>query len=258
MADPVILDRREAVALVRLNRPDVRNALDPAAIAALSEIFLALAEDDAVRAVVLSGEGKAFCGGADIAYMRASLDWGQDENERDALRLSDMFAAIDATPAPVIGRVQGACLGGGAGLAAVCDIVVAASDATFGFTEAKLGIVPAAISPFVLRKIGQTHARALFPSAERFDAQRALRIGLVHEVAPVHELDAALERTLSEVLSSGPRAARAAKQIARTVGSLDPSEARAWTAKVIAERRASEEGQEGLRAFLEKRAPTWR
>jgi len=257
MADSIIVERGR-VTRVRLNRPDVRNALDQATIAALAETFHAIADDEGVRAVVLSGEGKAFCGGADIGYMRASLQWAREENERDALRFSDMFRAIDDCPAPVVALVHGACLGGGVGLIAVCDVAVAAEDALFGFTEAKLGIVPAVISPFVLRKIGQSHARALFPTGERFDAERALRIGLIHAIAPLPALAAACQAIVDDLLTSGPQAARIAKKIARTVGSLPPDDARTWTAARIADRRASDEGQEGLRAFLEKRKPTWR
>jgi len=257
MPDSIIVERG-AVTRVRLNRPQVRNALDQPTIAALAETFHAIADEENVRAVLLSGEGKAFCGGADIGYMRASLDWGHKENERDALALSDMFRAIDDCPAPVLAIVHGACLGGGIGLIAVCDIVAAADDALFGFTEAKLGIVPAVISPFVVRKIGQSHARALFPTAERFGAERALRIGLIHAIAPLAGLEGAAQKIVDELSSSGPQAARVAKKIARTVGSLPPDDARTWTAARIADRRASGEGQEGLRAFLEKRKPTWR
>lgn len=258
MPDPLIVERHNAVVFVRLNRPDVRNALNQEAIAAITHAFAGFERDDGIRAVVLSGEGSAFCGGADINYMRESLEWTPAENEQDALRLASMYAAIDGSPAPVIGKIHGACLGGGAGLAAVCDIAVASDDALFGFTEAKLGIVPAVISPFVLRKIGQSHARALFTTAERFDAHRALRIGLVHDVVPRAELDAAVQRKIDELLSSGPRAARVAKEIARTVGVLSAAEARGRTARLTAERRTSDEGQEGLRAFLEKRKPSWR
>jgi len=258
MSESIIVTRDDQVVRVRLNRPEVRNALDPALIADLTRAFQNVEEQPHVRAIVLEGAGAIFCGGADIKYMRAALELSENQNYEDALRLSNMFAAIDNCPAPTIAKVQGAALGGGAGLIAVCDIVVAEEDALFGFTEAKLGIVPAVISPFVLRKIGQTHARALFPTAERFSADRAMRIGLVHEVVPPGQLDASVESKIQELLTSGPGAARLGKKIARTVGGLAPDEARRWTAERIASQRVSPEGQEGLRAFLDKRRPTWR
>jgi len=258
MTESIIITRDDQVVRVRLNRPEVRNALDPALIADLTRAFQNVDEQPHVRAIVVEGAGAIFCGGADIKYMRAALELSENQNYEDALRLSDMFAAIDNCPAPTIAKVQGAALGGGAGLIAVCDIVVAEEDALFGFTEAKLGIVPAVISPFVLRKIGQTHARALFPTAERFSADRAMRIGLVHEVVPPGQLDASVESKIQELLTSGPGAARLGKKIARAVGGLAPDEARRWTAERIASQRVSPEGQEGLRAFLDKRRPTWR
>jgi methylglutaconyl-CoA hydratase len=258
MPDTIAIDRSGAVVRVRMNRPEVRNALDARMIAELTEAFASIGADDQVRAVVLEGAGTMFSGGADINYMRSSLELSRAENHADALRLSDMFAAIDDCAAPVIARVQSAALGGGAGLIAVCDIVIAADDAIFGFTEAKLGIVPAVISPFVLRKIGAGHARALFTTGERFGVARALRIGLVHHAVPAAELDAAVDATLKEVLACGPQATRTAKVIARTVPAFEKREAREWTAATTAERRSSDEGQEGLRAFLEKRSPKWR
>jgi methylglutaconyl-CoA hydratase len=257
MPEPVVTITDGSVTRVRLNRPEVRNALDPATIAALTEVFSRLARDQSLRAVILEGEGAIFCGGADIKYMRATLDWSEEKNLQDALRLSDMFAAIDDCPCVTVAKVQGAALGGGAGLVAVCDIVVAEEDALFGFTEAKLGIVPAVISPFVLRKIGQTNARALFPSAERFSAERAQRIGLVHEVVPRGQLEALVQSKVGELLTSGPGAARLAKLIARTVGGRNPQHLRQWTAEQTARQRVSDEGQEGLRAFLDKRRPGW-
>ena len=258
MPDTIDIARDGGIARVRLNRPDVRNALDVRMIAELTTAFRSLGDDPGVRAVVLEGAGKAFSGGADIDYMRSSLTMGETENYQDALRLSDMFAAIDECAAPVIASVHGAALGGGSGLIAVCDIAVAADDAIFGFTEVKLGIVPAVISPFVLRKIGRSAARALFVTGERFGAERALRIGLVHEVVDPSGLAAAVQGKLDELSAAGPQASRAAKRIARTVDAMPPDEARTWTAKTIAARRASDEGQEGLRAFLDKRRPAWR
>jgi methylglutaconyl-CoA hydratase len=257
MPETIIVERDGGIGRVRFNRPDVRNALNARMIAEVTDAFRSLSDDTSIRGVVLEGEGKMFSGGADINYMRAGLDLGEEENYNDALRLSDMFAAIDECAAPVIAKVHGAALGGGSGLIAACDIVLSADDAVFGFTETKLGIVPAVISPFVIRKIGQSHARALFTTGERFGADRAMRIGLVHETVPYPALQDAVQKKVDELLTCGPQASRVAKRIARTVGKMDGDEARTWTARTIAARRASEEGQDGLRAFLEKRKPSW-
>jgi methylglutaconyl-CoA hydratase len=254
MANPVLVRLTNGpVAEVRLNRPDVRNAFNAELIAALTAAFEELAGDESVRAVVLSGEGKVFCGGADISWMRASLDLSYGENVADAKAMSDMFRAIDRCPKPVIGKVHGAALGGGAGLAAVCDIVVASADAMFGFTEVKLGIIPAVISPFVLAKIGVSHARALFLTGERFDAKRAHHIGLVHEVVVADTLDVCIERITNEIVSAGPNAVAAAKALVPRVTAATYDESRDITAEAIAHQRTSPEGQEGLRAFLERR-----
>ena len=226
-------------------------------IAELHDAFEQIGDDDDVRAVVLRGEGPNFCAGADLNWMRASLDFTHDENVADALKMSDMFRAIDACRHPVIGRIHGAALGGGSGLTAVCDIAIAAEGTRFGFTEARLGIAPAVISPFVLRKIGESHARALFVTAERFDAVRALAIGLVHRVVPLDELDDAVTSTLRSIGQSSPAGVRAAKLMARTMPQLSQDEARETTAATIAGLRVSPEGQEGIRAFLEKRNASW-
>ena len=245
------------VAHVRLNRPDVRNAFNAQLIAELTAAFAALGQDPNVRAIVLSGEGKVFCGGADISWMRASLDLSYEENVADAKAMSDMFRAIDRCPKPVIGRIHGAALGGGAGLAAVCDIVIASSDAIFGFTEVKLGIIPAVISPFVLAKIGVSNARALFLTGERFEAKRAYAIGLVHEVVIADTLDVCMERIVNELLSAGPSAVAAAKALVPLVRAASYEESLDLTAQAIARQRTTEEGQEGLRAFLERRKASW-
>ncbi len=252
---------RSVVARVTLSRPDVHNAFNATLIADLKRAFLALATEapGRLRAVVLSGDGPSFCAGADVAWMQASLALSVEENELDAMAMAEMFDAIDRCPVPVIARVHGAALGGGMGLCAVSDLVLAEAGAKFGFTETRLGILPAVISPFVVAKIGETHARALFPGGRRFDATRALRIGLVHEVVEGEAaLDAAVDAALADVLAAGPTAARAAKGVIREVRGL-PHESTRWhTARKIAGQRASAEGQEGLRAFLERRAPAWR
>ncbi|HZT12478.1 MAG TPA: enoyl-CoA hydratase-related protein [Candidatus Baltobacteraceae bacterium] len=258
-SNPPILERFKegSVAHVRLNRPDVRNAFNAELIAELRTAFEQLGSDESVRAIVLSGAGKVFCGGADVAWMRSSLELSFEENVADARAMSQMFRTIDRCPKPVIARVHGAALGGGAGLAAVCDIVVAASDAVFGFTEVKLGIIPAVISPFVLAKIGVSNARALFLTGERFEAKRAQSIGLVHEVVIADTLDVCMERILNEIASAGPLAISAAKALIPHVSQATYAESLDITSEAIAGRRISAEGQEGLRAFLERRRPSW-
>ncbi|HEV2262275.1 MAG TPA: enoyl-CoA hydratase-related protein [Candidatus Rubrimentiphilum sp.] len=246
------------VAHVRLQRPDVRNALNTELIEALRSTFAELAQRSAIRAIVLSGEGTVFCGGADIAMMRESLELRHAENVAGARALSEMYRAIDACPKPVIAKIHGAALGGGAGLVAVCDIAIAATDTTFGFTEVKLGIIPAVISPFVLAKIGASHARALFLTGERFDARRALAIGLVHEVVVGDALDLAVERVVGEIISAGPQAIAAVKQLIARIRETSYAESKEMTAEAIAAQRVSDEGQEGLRAFLDRRDPAWK
>jgi methylglutaconyl-CoA hydratase len=253
MANSVRLTVSEGIARVTLARPDVRNAFNAEVVEQLSETFASITAADDVRAVVLAGEGKVFCGGADVNWMRASLDLAYDANVADAERMSDMYRAIDNCPKPVVGRIHGAALGGGAGLAAVCDIAIASDDAIFGFTEVKLGIIPAVISPFVLAKIGPSSARALFITGERFDAQHAEAIGLVHQVVPLGDLDEAVEGRLSELRTAGPAAIAAAKLLVRRVLDHQYDESRAITTEAIAKQRVSPEGQEGLRAFLERR-----
>ena len=248
-------------ARVTLARPEVRNAFNAELIGELRSAFESLATEppELLRGVVLAGEGSVFCAGADVAWMRASIGLSARENERDAAAMQAMFLAIDACPVPVLARVQGAALGGGMGLCAVSDIVLATADASFGFTETKLGIIPAVISPFVLAKVGESHARALFTTGQRFDARRASAIGLVHEVTrDVDSLDARVDDLLGELRSAGPTAARAAKALVRELRVLEPEEARAHVVRHIAQQRTSDEGQDGLTAFVDKRMPRWR
>jgi methylglutaconyl-CoA hydratase len=251
----------DVVAHVVLARPALHNAFDASLIDALRVAFTRLADEPpgSLRAVVLRGDGPSFCAGADVGWMRASLGLSREQNEHDAMAMATMFDAVDRCPVPVIARVHGAALGGGMGLCAVADLVIAEAGARFGFTETRLGILPAVVSPFVIAKIGESHARALFPGGRRFDATRALRIGLVHEVVEGEEaLDAAVATAIADVLAAGPTAARAAKAIVREVRGL-PHESTRWhTARRIAAQRTSGEGQEGLRAFLERRDPAWR
>ncbi len=233
---------------VTIARPERRNAFDAALIQELTEAFSDVGN---ARAVVLAGEGESFCAGADVDWQRASIDLSFEENVEDALRLHAMLAAVDSCPAPVVARVQGYALGGGSGLVACADIAVAGHDATFGFTEVRLGIIPAVISPFVLAKIGTGAARRFFLTGERFDAATALRIGLVHEVTD--ELDETVARIVGEIARSGPGATRAAKKLVRERPGGGEE-----LARIAARLRTGEEGQEGLRAFLEKRRPEWK
>jgi methylglutaconyl-CoA hydratase len=235
------IERDGDVLRVTLARPERRNAFDAALIAELTEAFRDVGD---ARAVVLAGEGESFCAGADVEWQRSAIDLSFDENVDDALRLYRMCETIDTCPVPVVARIHGYALGGGSGLAACADIAIAAPDAMFGFSEVKLGIIPAVISPFVLPKIGQ-HARRYFLTGERFDAQTALRIGLVHEVAD--DLEGAVEHVVGDLLSSGPNAVREAKRLIRERPAGEEA------ARIAAGMRTSEEGQELLRAFLERR-----
>src|SRR5262245_11191896 len=240
-----------------LNRPDVRNAFNAGMIAELTAWAGEFARQSDAHVVVLSGAGKVFCAGADASWMAETATYSEADNLRDAASASAMLRALDELPVPLIGRIHGAAIGGGAVLAAVCDIAIADEDAVFGFTEVKLGIIPAVISPFVLAKIGRSAARELFLSGARFPAARAYKIGLVHAAVPALDLDDTVARYVTEIASSGREAIAAAKALIRAVWGQTPAEAAPATGAALAARRASSEGQEGLRAFLEKRKPRW-
>jgi methylglutaconyl-CoA hydratase len=252
--------RDGAVEYLTLNRPDVRNAFNDelgAELTAWATAARAAAESTALRVVVVGGAGPTFCAGADVNWMSRALHYSTEENIRDATAMSEMFGAIDTLPVPLIARVHGAALGGGSGLAAVCDIVVADEKAVFGFTEVKLGILPAVISPFAIAKIGVSAARELFLTGERFSAARAQAIGLVHAVVASEALDDTVHHYVREILAAGPRAIGRAKGLIAQVAGRPPADVRALTSRTIAEQRVSPEGQEGLRAFLDKRKPNW-
>jgi len=240
------IEREGGILRITIAKPDRRNAFDAALIGELRDAFEAVGD---ARAVVLAGDGPSFSAGADVEWQRSAIDLTFEENVEDALRLYRMLEAVDSCAAPVVARVQGYALGGGSGLVACADIAIAAPEATFGFTEVRLGIIPAVISPFVLAKIGAA-ARRYFLTGERFGSDDALRIGLVHEVA--EDLDGAVERVVGELLQSGPESARAAKRLVRD----RPADADEL-ARIAARLRTSAEGQEGLRAFLDKRSPSW-
>jgi len=257
---PILIEQTGPMVRVTLNRPDVRNAFNEQVVAELTgwaENITQTTAGERARVAVLAGAGKTFCAGADLGWMSTMIDYSFDDNVRDAAAMAAMFDALDTLPIPLIGRVHGAALGGGSGLAAVCDIVVASDDATFGFTEAKLGILPAVISPYVVQKIGVSAARELFLTAARFPAVRAREIGLVHAVVPERELDAAIDGYVRELLTSAPGAMTGAKHLIAAVANGIPADLVDVTSETIARHRVAHEGQDGMRAFLEKRKPGW-
>lgn len=249
---------RPHVAEVWLNRPDVRNAFNDGVIAELAATFLALAEDPDLRVVVLGGHGKAFCAGADLNWMRAMADYDWAQNKADAQALADMLWVIHRCPVPVIGRIHGDCYAGGVGLAAVCDVVVAAEGVNFCLSEAKLGLLPATIGPYVVRAMGERAAQRYFVTAERFSATEAHRIGFVHEVCPAGEIDAKVQGLVDALVANGPAAVKACKQLVQDLAGQPISAAlREDTARRIADIRGSAEGKEGVSSFLQKRPPAW-
>ena len=250
----LLVEETDGIVSVTLNRPDVHNAFNDELITEAIDLFSSIASGNR-RAVVLRGTGPNFCAGADLNWMSKMVSYTREENVRDSSKLAKMYAVINECPLPVVGRIQGAAIGGGAGLVSVCDIAIAAPDAKFGLSEVKLGILPAVISPYVIGKIGATHARALFMTGERFDSERALRIGLVHRVA--QDLDAAVAETTAQLRSSGPEAVRECKKLIAHVASNELAEAIPYTIDAIATRRVSAEGQQGMKAFLEKKKAPW-
>ena len=259
MSSGVILETRDdGVAMVTLNRPEVRNAFDEHLIAELTDLFQRLDLDDQVGVVVLAGNGKSFSAGADLNWMRRTASYSKQENVKDALRLARMMRSLDTLSKPTVAKVHGAAFGGGVGLVACCDIAVAAESAVFSFSEVRLGLLPAAIGPYALAAIGARNARRYFLSGERFSAEEAKRIGLVHEVVAAEELDARVGVVLAELLKGGPQAQRVCKDFLADIRHMPPGDRLThYTAESIATRRASEEGQEGVNAFLSKRAPNW-
>lgn len=256
----LLIERRGGALWLTLNRPEVHNAFGDRLIADLTRALDEAADDDSVRAIVLTGAGETFSAGADMNWMRSMASAGEVENRNDALRLANLLRALNFHPKPTIARVNGAAFGGGLGLIACCDIVIAVEDALFAFTEVRLGLVPAVISPYVIRRIGERHARRFFLTAERFDANRAMRIGLVRELATLETLDDMVEQQLRWLSQGGPKAVSEAKALVLRVAGVDAAEQREQdhhTAELIARLRVSDEGQEGLSAFLEKRKPGW-
>ena len=260
MSESVLDIRRPSphVAEVWLNRPEVRNAFNDGVIAALTEAFTRLNQDTELRVVVLAGHGKAFCAGADLNWMRAMADYSWDENRADAGKLAQMLWTLDQCPVPVIGRVHGDCYAGGMGLASVCDVLVASDNVTFCLSEARLGLLPATIAPYVVRAMGEQAARRWFTTAERFSAAQGQAMGFVHALCAPDEIDARVAALVATLVANGPAAVRACKQLVRDVAGRPIDAAlRDETARRIADIRASTEGREGVQSFLGKRAPNW-
>lgn len=247
------------VAEVYLNRPEVRNAFNDGVIAELTDAFRALGAEPGLRAIVLGGHGKAFCAGADLSWMRTMAGYSWAENQADATRLAEMLWTIYSCPLPVVGRIHGDCYAGGVGLAAVCDVLVAADGLHFCLSEARLGLLPATIAPYVVKALGEQASRRYFVTAERFTAQQALQLGFVHACVPAEALDAQVAETVTALVANGPAAVKACKALVQDVAGRPIDAAlRSETARRIADIRASDEGREGVAAFLAKREPGWR
>jgi len=252
------IERSGPVARVWLDRPEVRNALNATLIGELAAAFASLATEDGVRAIVVGGSGKAFCAGADLAFMREAANYSWAQNRADAEALAEMLWAMYSCPVPVVARIHGDCYAGGLGIASVCDIRVAAEGVTFCLSEARLGLLPATISPYVVRAMGEPAARRYFVTAERFDAAQGRAMGFVHELCAAEALDARVDEIVAALVANGPMATRACKQLVQDVaGRPITAELRAETARRIADIRASDEGREGIASFLEKRRPSW-
>ena len=253
----IAYEKKDAVAQVSFNRPEIHNAFNSTVISELLDIFRMIGHDKELRVVVLTGTGKSFCAGADLNWMRGVITQSFDENLAEAHALADLFYTIYSLRQPVIARVNGAAIGGGTGFVAVCDLAVAAKSATFSFSEVKIGVVPACIGPYVVKKIGEGRSRELFITGERMTAERALQVGLVNRMVEDDQLDAAVDQYVQSLISSGPEAVAMAKKLVAEVPQMTPDQFRPFTAEMIARLRVSDEGQEGMDAFLNKRKPSW-
>jgi methylglutaconyl-CoA hydratase len=242
---------------VTFNRPEIHNAFNGTVITEMTDVFAQIANDDDLRVVLLTGEGKSFCAGADLNWMRGVIKQSFEQNLAESNALAELFYAIYTCRRPVIGRINGAAIGGGTGFVAVCDIAIAARSAKFSFSEVKIGVVPACIGPYVAKKMGEGKARELFITGERMNGDRAYEVGLVNQVVDDDQLDAAVEKLTKSVLSSGPEAVAMAKRLVSAVPGMTPEEFKPYTAEMIAKLRISDEGQEGMDAFLSKRKPNW-
>lgn len=255
--ETIVFEFKDGIARVTFNRPDVHNAFNDVMIRELIEVFDEIEKRSEVRVVVVTGKGKSFCAGADLNWMRRVKDYSYEDNLRESLELSDMLYKIYASSKPTIARVNGAAIGGGTGLVAVCDIAIAADSAKFSFSEVKIGLIPACISPYVVKKCGEGRCREFFLTGERMTAEKAQRAGLVNIVAVSDALDDEVDRFIKQLKSSGPEAITRCKELLRNVPQMSYDDVKRYTAEVIAQIRISEEGQEGMNAFLEKRKPKW-
>ena len=255
--ETITCSSKDKIATITLNRPEVHNAFNEVMIAELTEIFKKISEDDGVRVVVLTGNGKSFSAGADLNWMKKMIDFSYEQNLDDSLKLAELFYLMYSLPKPTIARVNGAAIGGGTGLVAVCDIAIASEKAKLSLSEVKLGLVPACISPYVIRKVGEGRCRAFFLSGERLTADRASELGLVNRVVPPEELDQAVHEKAAQLVSSGPEALAMCKELLKNVPGMEFERAKTYTADMIASMRIGDEGQEGMNAFLEKRKPRW-
>lgn len=253
----ITYDKSLHIARVSFCRPEIHNAFNSTVISEMSDVFEKINADDSIRVVLLTGEGKSFCAGADLNWMKAVVDQSYEQNLTESNALADLFYQMYTCPRPIVGRINGAAIGGGTGFVAVCDIAIAAKSAKFSFSEVKIGVVPACIGPYVIRKIGEGKARELFITGERMRATRALEVGLVNKVVDDDRLDDEVDNLVDSILSSGPNAIAMAKQLVSTVPMMTPEQFKPYTAEMIARLRISEEGQEGMNAFLNKRRPSW-
>jgi methylglutaconyl-CoA hydratase len=253
----ITFSKENLVAKVTLNRPEIHNAFNEIMIQELIDVFKNISEDKDVRVVVLTGNGKSFCAGADLNWMKKVVDFSYEENLKESLELAELFYLIYSLPKPTIARVNGAAIGGGAGLVAVCDLVIASEKAKFSLSEVKLGLVPACISPYEVRRVGEKNCRELFLTGERINAQKALEFGLANQVVPHDELDKAVDELVKQLSNSGPNALAMCKTLLQNVPLMGFEEVKKYTAEMIASLRMSDEGQEGMNAFLQKRKPNW-
>ena len=255
--DTILYSIENKIAKVYLNRPEVHNAFNEVMIAELTDVFIRITKDDEVRVVVLTGKGDSFCAGADLNWMKRMINFSYEQNLEDSLKLAELFYLMYSLPKPVIAAVNGAAIGGGTGLVAVCDIAIASENAKFSLSEVKLGLVPACISPYVIRKVGEGRCREFFLTGERLSAKKALELGLANQVVTADQLDQAVQEKANQLLSSGPKAIAMCKELLKNVPGMSFEKAKTYTAEMIASMRIGDEGQEGMSAFLEKRKPKW-
>jgi len=253
----ILYEKKDRVCRISFNRPKIHNAFNAASIREITEAFGRAEEDRDVRVVILTGKGKSFCAGADIQWMKEIISYSFEQNLEESLQLAEVLHRIYLFPKPTLALVNGPAIGGGTGFLSACDIAIASEEASFGLSEVKIGLVPAAISPYVIRKIGESRAREYFLTGTRMPARRALEIGLINEAVPLSKLEERMDALVRQLLTSGPEALARCKELIRRVPGMSFEEAKAYTARMIAGLRVSEEGQEGMSAYFEKRKPGW-